>query len=64
MQFISNVNPKHLTGGVWKSHSLKQTGRASRTTSSKAKIYYAHPPATGWVGGEPSLNGWKPGNRK
>lgn len=28
--------------------------------SGGAKTYFARPPVTGWVGGEPIANGWKP----
>ena len=38
----------HSTMGNWKLKSLGKKSKASRTTSSRAKLYFAVPPAEGW----------------
>jgi hypothetical protein len=64
MSKIHSVKGRYLVGGGWKSHALKQNGRASRTASHRARIYFAYPPIEGWPGGDPKLNGYRAGARK
>lgn len=52
-----DVLPRYMAMGTWKSKIIDKKGKASRTTSSPATIYVAVPPATGWPGGDPRLNG-------
>lgn len=49
-------NSHKIVPGAWKA---KMPGVPSRTRSSKARTYFAHPPKEGWPGGRPSLNGAK-----
>ena len=37
----------------------KIPGAGSHTHSGKARIYFAYPPSTGWVGGDPKHNGYR-----
>lgn len=59
-----DIKRKYLVGGTWKSKKIAKQGKASRTTSKPARLYIAVPPVTGWPGGLPENNGWKPGGGK
>lgn len=45
---------------TWKAKKLRKGARASRTKSTPAKMYIAIPPITGWPGGDPVKNGYRP----
>lgn len=49
-----------MSMGTWKKRKLLKGTRASRTRSSKARITFVFPPETGWPGGDPRLNGYRP----
>lgn len=59
-----DVKPRHLSGGLWKTKQIAKKGKQSRTTSKPARFYVAVPPETGWPGGMPEKNGWKPAGGK
>lgn len=59
---ISGASDKNM--GNWRSHAIAKESRGNRTRSTKSKIYYAIPPATGWPGGAPEQNGYKRNGKK
>lgn len=52
-----DVKPRYLSMGSWKSKQIDKKNKGSRTTSGVARTYIAYPPADGWKGGDPRLNG-------
>lgn len=60
MSFPQDVKPKHLVGGMWRAKQIAHKGKASRTRSSPARLYFAIPPEGGWKGGMEVENGWRP----
>ncbi len=59
-----DVKPKFFSGGFWKAYQIPRKGKRSYTTSKPARFYVAVPPETGWPGGLPEKNGWKPSGGK
>jgi hypothetical protein len=55
---------KYLQGGVWKRLQIAKKDKGKSTASKRSRIYIAIPPKTGWPGGRPEDNGWKPGSKK
>lgn len=49
-------NNHKIVKGAFKA---KIPGSGSHTSSSKGRVYYAYPPATGWPGGMPEKNGYR-----
>ena len=55
-----SVKVKYYSGGELRKHILDRLGKHKHESTKKARIYYAIPPITGWIGGLPEVNGWKP----
>jgi hypothetical protein len=47
-------NSHKIVAGAYKA---KMPGTPSRTKSGKARSFFIYPPAEGWPGGRPTLNG-------
>lgn len=55
---------KARTGmGTWKSKIIRKQGKASRTKSSRSRLYTIVPPEGGWKGGLPEANGLRGGRK-
>lgn len=52
-----NPNKHAIVCGAFRKHL---PSNHSHTASGLAGSYYAYPPITGWLGGLPEDNGWKP----
>lgn len=57
---MSDIKEKYKVGGHWKARLLVKGARASRTFSKLGRTYLAKPPESGWLGGHPETNGYKP----
>lgn len=60
----SDVLPRYMSMGHWKTKQLLKKGKASRTSSGVARVYVAFPPPEGWKGGDPRQNGMGAGKSK
>jgi hypothetical protein len=59
----SDVKRCYLTGGLWNRRRLDKEGKGRSSPCKLARVYIAKPPATGWPGGMPEQNGYRPGGK-
>ena len=55
----NDLKPQYMWMGNWRSKVHSKTNRGSRTSSKRARLYVAVPPASGWPGGMPENNGYR-----
>ena len=58
--FPRDVKPKNLAGGMWRASYYARLGKHRHESTKPGRVYIAIPPKTGWPGGDPINNGWKP----
>lgn len=59
-----DILKKYLVGGVRNRHKLLKEGRGRSESTKLSRIYVAIPPPSGWPGGAPEQNGYRPGGKK
>ncbi len=60
MEFPRDVKRRHLSGGMWKTAQIAKAGKHRHESTKPGRRYVVVPPITGWPGGLPEHNGWKP----
>lgn len=60
----NDILPRYLVGGVYKRRKLDKAGKGRSERTKLSRTYVALPPVSGWPGGLPENNGYKPGRGK